>query len=67
MKETAAIVFLLMAGMGPLLTALDPPAGGSQWDFRKSPNSGICYEIKTSAWLLGATQAMSPVDDKWCE
>ena len=39
----------------------------ADWQFEKSPKSGICYERKVYATSLGASYSLSPVDDKFCE
>ena len=39
----------------------------NEWVFRKSPHTGICYEIRRDTTPLGQSESMSPVDDKYCE
>ena len=39
----------------------------TEWSFRKSPQTGICYEARHSVIIFGWGYAMSQVDDKYCE
>lgn len=39
----------------------------TQWTFRQSPKSGICYEIYREANFLGVEVSMNEVDCKYCE
>ncbi len=42
-------------------------SGDWDWEFKKSPNTGICYEVNGSFVMFGYRQSMSPVDDSYCE
>ena len=64
MKEVAAWLIVWLVLLGGWFLILNQ---GGEWSFERSPNSGICYEIRTEGWVIGMTQGMSPVDDKWCE
>ncbi len=38
-----------------------------EWGFVRSPETGICYELRSDIIGFGISQAMSPVADKYCE
>ena len=66
MQDLAAWVIIFAAGFSLLIT-IAVNSGDNEWGFFKSPESGVCYEVRTT--LLGPWfgESMAPVDDKWCE
>jgi len=66
MRDLAAALIIIAMLVGILLTVAKA-WDDSNWAFRRSPATGVCYEIRDSVFLLGFAQAMSAVDDKWCE
>jgi len=39
----------------------------SRWYTQRSPDTGICYEIRINPQINGFGTSMSPVDDSFCE
>ena len=37
------------------------------WDFARSPNTGICYEVFWSPNSYGWVGTMAQVDTRWCD
>jgi len=69
MKEIAAflilLAFLIFIGLNIAGTVMT--GGEKKWVFRQSPQTDICYEVRQGFSGLGLYQAMSPVDDSYCE
>lgn len=67
MKNMAEIfivgTFFLVLVMSFVMTAYEP----SRWSTKRSPDTGICYEVRMDASFLSFSRAMSPVDDSFCE
>jgi len=38
----------------------------SRWHIKRSPDTGICYEIRINPQVIGFGTSMSPVDDSFC-
>jgi len=66
MKKMAAwtIYIVFLFGLAFTFWGLLSDAG---WGFRRSPQTGICYEMRDRPVLFGWGSSMSPVDDKYCE
>ena len=62
----ASIILLLLL----TVTILFNIAGfGREWEFERSPNTNICYEVRSdlSTPFFGWSDSMNPVNDSFCE
>lgn len=65
LADWVALAVLVFVLMGILLISSDD---GTRWKTKRSPETGICYELRVVIWPpFIATEAMSPVDDSYCE
>jgi len=70
MKDTYVYLasgIVVVAGIVSLLGLWGLDVGRNEWTTRLSPETGICYEVRTTMMPLGIGAAISPVDDSFCE
>lgn len=66
MKDLAAFLIIILAMFAVIMTGI-VAFTDAEWETKRSPKTGICYETRTLATVFGTQSAMSPVDDKYCE
>jgi len=70
MKDVYAYLasfMVVVAGIVFLLGLWGMDVGRNEWTTRLSPETSICYEVRTTLMPLGIGTAISPVDDRFCE
>ena len=66
MKNIAAWIIVIILLWGMVFFTLTSLVGAA-WKSTRSPITSICYEVRTMFWTPGIGQAMSPIDDSYCD
>lgn len=67
MRNVAAGLIIVAFGFYLILAVILLLWPDARWGIRRSPKTGICYELRVDYSFLGESLAMSAVGDAFCE